>query len=116
VMSVDHLPFIVSEPAFSPDGKRLAAAVTYQGIVRVWDANTGTEAYSCKYAGKYPGQVIFSPDGKQVVACGQNGVQVWDTDTHQPVATLPSESRFGVVLAFSPDGKRLAMGCLDGVV
>jgi WD40 repeat protein len=113
----DTLPYR-EEPTFSPDGKYLAAAVRDVCVVKVWDAATGAELYSCKYAdGK--GRVnsaTFSPDGKRLAACGEKGIQIWDTATHEAVAMWRSDPGYGICLAFSPDGQRLALGRIEGIV
>src|SRR5262249_39230315 len=64
--------------AFSPDGRRLAAAG--EGAIKFWDVTTGEEVYSI------PLQVLesfsalaFSPDGGHLVGAGVNGTLfAWD--------------------------------------
>jgi WD40 repeat protein len=56
--------------AFSPDGKFLAAALP-EGTLRVWDANSGTEAFSFsgpRFIGAY-----FTPDGGHLVGFSADG-------------------------------------------
>jgi WD40 repeat protein len=82
----------------------------------VWDAATGAEAYSCPYAGGHVDIAVFSPDGRRLAACGQNGVQIWDAATHRALSTWKSGSALLYGLTFSPDGKRLATGSAEGAV
>jgi WD40 repeat protein/serine/threonine protein kinase len=102
--------------SFSPDGKYLVGVNMLQSVVKVWDAATGHEAYSCKYTGSYARHAILSPDGKRLVVSGDKGIQVWDTARHELLTTWPAASPIGYRLAFSPDGKRLAQGGTDGLV
>jgi WD40 repeat protein/serine/threonine protein kinase len=105
-----------SGPRFSPDGKLLAIPEYRQSVVRVFDAATGREVFSCTYRDGYVSHAVFSPDGKRLAACGERGIQLWDTATHEPVATWPIASNFGYFLAYSPDGNRLAVGTIEGAV
>ena len=120
--------------AFSPDGKRLAAAVwdpdadeVESGEVRVWDAATGQRTYSlrgnhraCFYS------VAFNPDGTRLASAGKallskghwgGAVELWDMDTGQGVATLNSnQEKLLWGIAFSPDGRYLATAGMGGVM
>jgi WD40 repeat protein len=68
--------------AFSPDGKRFAAASAFShpaSRVMVWDLDSG------KVVGRFPGHtagvwaLAFSPDGKRLAsASGDCTVLVWD--------------------------------------
>ena len=113
--TVAKLPYTVIALQFSPDGKLLAFADSSHRLVRVFDAATGQEAFSCKYAQGYVSHVVFSPDGKRLAACGHRGIQLWDSATRAPVATWPSTSALGF-LAYSPDGKVLAVGSIEGAL
>jgi WD40 repeat protein len=119
--------------AFSPDGKRLAAAYMGWGIpgkpgqVKVWDVVTGQEIIALKlkdHEGAVS-RVAFSPDGKWLAGGshpnpykpGKPGqVKVWDVATGQEVFTLKGHSDDIASVAFSPDGKRLASGSADRTV
>ena len=64
------------ELEFSPDGKRIAAAMRDRTI-RMWDASTGREVLTIGGPVIY-NNVAFSPDGRQLAASGQD----------QPILTL----------------------------
>ena len=110
--------------AWSPDGKRIAAGGD-SGIVKIWDALTGTHPFT--YRGHLsenrsdqPGQIIalaWSPNGQWIASADQNTppgnsddtpdystVRIW-----QPVAG--GQERVWKIdahaLAWSPDGSRI---------
>jgi serine/threonine protein kinase len=109
VWTLDGLPFMPSvSPAFSPDGKYLVMAHFLEGLVRVVDAATGREAFSCKYGEGKVNHAIFSPDGKSLAACGERGASIWDVATHKKRLTCRNATPLGYCLAYSPDSKQLA--------
>ena len=105
---VEHL-------AFSPDGKRVAAAGG--PAVQVWSAADGKSVF----LGLGGGGVAFSPDG-QFVASGESleaagmhaarggpaAVRVWDVRTGKELMALDGHAQGVRDVAFSPDGTRLA--------
>jgi WD40 repeat protein len=60
-------------------------------------------------------QAVFSPDGKIVVSCAEDGVViVWDFAKRERIATITSHPSHKV--AYSPDGRWVATGGVDGSV
>jgi WD40 repeat protein/tRNA A-37 threonylcarbamoyl transferase component Bud32 len=130
VLFFDDTEISVWDVAFSPDGKRLAAATGYYGPrdpgeVRVWDTTTGSELYRLKGHANCVWSVAFSPDGRRLAsAAGQWGslnappgeVKVWDMKTGQEAYTLRGHARAVHGVAFSPCGRRLATASADGTV
>jgi WD40 repeat protein len=137
-VEMEAAPFLehVSSLAFSPDGKRLASAVTAHlqgnGIVDpqmlkfdvcVWEVPTGKRLFTL--AGPVDGinAVAYSPDGKYVASGGEDGtVRVWDGQTGRSVHTQKGHRGSVYAIAFSPDGTQLACagelpgpGAVEGV-
>src|SRR5206468_163741 len=59
-------------------------------------------------------QVVFSPDGRLLVSCSEDGhLIVWDFARRERVATRDIAAQ---KVAFSPDGRWLAAGGRDGTI
>lgn len=114
--------------AFSPEGSRVAAAVS--DAVVVWDAQTGGEVHKLAARGGDSGMVstvVFSPDGRWLTAgaheekreLGARGglllstrgiVKVWEAGSGREVRTISADAdglRDLRALAFSPDSRML---------
>jgi WD40 repeat protein len=108
-------PGMVNSVAYSPDGRRLASG-SNDGIIMVWDADTGREALAFHSAEGISG-LAFSPDGRRLAAAaGNNLVKVWDVTTQNEALVLRGHKDTVATVAFSPDGWRLASGGGDGAV
>jgi WD40 repeat protein len=123
--------YSVWDVAFSPDGRRLAAAIgLYQnrapGEVRVWDMVTGNEIYSLRGHPDSVWSVSFSPDGTRLASAGgiwvgagtpkAGEVMIWDMSSGQQLCTLQGHTGAITSAAFSPCGRRLATASKDGTV
>src|SRR5262249_53905083 len=108
--------------AFSPDGRRLAAAGIQAGgpkpfLVKVWDANTGQEAFTIP---PQPGAIRamgFSP-ARRCLALGRNDgiVKLWDAATGLEIGLVGRHDHVVRGLAFRRDGRHLASASDDGTV
>ncbi len=106
--------------AFSPDGKRLAAAG--DGVIQLWNAATGKRVLTLRRPPLNVSNLCWSPDGSQLAACDLLTVQVWETTEGEllhegkPLHTFKGHSRAVEGVAFSPDGRFLVSCDQQGVV
>jgi WD40 repeat protein len=100
---------LLPRPAFSPDGKLIAA--NGRGVVRIWDITTGNERFrSGNYDLLDSGFVSFSPDGRFLLASAGPG----HTSLHR-LGESAAVSKLAIsgglaAAAFSPDMQWIAVG------
>jgi eukaryotic-like serine/threonine-protein kinase len=109
--------------AFSPDGRRVAAALyvgdpkkfPLDGEVKVWDVATGKELFGVRAPADLIPYLAFSPDGSRLAEgvgfmeqAQATEIRVWDAETGQVQRTWKGHPRYLMSLAFSPDGQRIA--------
>jgi len=105
-------------PLFSRDGKRIICH-SGDGVVKVWDAATGSEAGTLG-RGPYPTWLMeVRDDGKYVAAYdgpGANTIKIWDLEKGgEPISLEGLEKQVDAV-AWSPDGTRIASGSRDNSI
>ena len=108
------------EPAFSPDGRRLAVDLGAQATaVGIWDIGTQrriallTEVPATLGLGGY----AFSPDGRQFATAYNDGrIFLWNAETWIRVQELAGHSKRVGAIAFSPDGRLLVTASDDTTV
>jgi eukaryotic-like serine/threonine-protein kinase len=115
---------------FSPDGRTLASAATWddpyhkaltsgtgeEGL-KLWDAATGAELPLPRKEVEGVVSVAYSPDGKTLAAGRRDGrVELWDAAARRPRTSFPAHAAAVWTLAFSPDGRALATGGAGGAV
>jgi WD40 repeat protein len=95
-----------SQLAWSPDGKRLAAA---QGqAIRIWDVASGEEVVPSHGPLESVNAIAIAPDGKRLVTADGSWITAYDVATHKPAWKVRQEQNWANRLAFAPDGKTLA--------
>lgn len=105
-------------PAFSPDSQKLVVVVPMDldkrdGGWLVFDIRNG-QARFLRLGMHNPGQAVFSPDGRRIVAGSDIGLLVWDVATGQKLAQIRTTDAYGV--SWSPDGRVFATGGWRNVV
>jgi WD40 repeat protein len=115
----------VSNLAFSPDGRWLAASNVYtqgcptagtcENAAQVWDAATGRPAGRMVHADVVTA-LAFSPDGSRIASGGSDGtLRIWDPATGAEMSHITGAGSPWSV-AFGPDGRTLAAGGYDGSI
>jgi WD40 repeat protein len=96
----------VNRVAFSPNGKRLAAAGSYEAWL--WDVAGRKQLSSFRHhANGYP--AAFSLDLKTLAAPCHQDMDLWDLSSGKLRLTLPDHHGRAGHAAFSPDGKTVAV-------
>jgi RNA polymerase sigma factor (sigma-70 family) len=109
--------------AYSRDGKRLASA-GFDGIVRLWEPDSGKEIRQFKGHLGHVRCLAFSPDGKVLASSGDTEgkeadrnsgaiVRLWDVVSGNEIGQLNGHSDRVHCLAFAAKGKILATGGND---
>ena len=103
----------VSDVAFSPDGRLLAAATGDAAVV--WNVGSRRPiGPPFSRGGRTAIHIGFSPDGRMLAVAGIDAVSVWDVRTR---AETRLSGRAGIdAIAFHPDGRRLAVARANGPV
>ena len=117
VRRLPGLPNVVNYLAFSPDGRRLAAAIWGASGVRVFDATDGYRPLpSDGDYGDSSYRLDFDRAGRLVSASLDGFVRLYAADRYDrpavPKAKVPGVGRPWSV-AFSPDGRHVAVGDYD---
>jgi eukaryotic-like serine/threonine-protein kinase len=100
--------------AFSPDGKRLAAAgnkwdtakkASVAGEIKIWDVQTGEPVQTLKGHTQWMTKLDFSPDGKLLASSTEEtGSKLWDLGTGEELRKFEPEVNR---LEFNADGTRV---------
>jgi hypothetical protein len=92
---------------WSPDGKRLAAALGDQ-IIRTWDFETLARAGDLTAPAGAVGLLAWSPKGDRLAGAGKQLV-VWDAEKGTQLASCPLESGAPLGLSWTADGQHVAV-------
>ncbi len=107
--------------SFSPDDKMLAVGTTES--VTLCDVNAGKEIRTLDKATFFPKEVLFSPNGKHLVAAASDfrSVRMWDVQSGKELIKFePAASEDGNIgadgIAFSHDGTLVAAANRNSMV
>jgi WD40 repeat protein len=111
---------MVATVTFSPDGKYLASRGGLDGVVRLWDPNTGAELRKFEGLSKVnpwrfnrDTALAFAPDGKTLAVGDAKVIHLFDPATGKETGKLDAHLST-LCVAYSKDGKALASGGIDG--
>jgi WD40 repeat protein len=115
-LSIDAGPTTVFDLAFSPDGRRLAAAVA-DGSVKLCDSATGEVIRTFSHQQGSVHGVAFSPNGRFLAtASADKTVKVWDADSGKRLFSLEGHTKPVWRVVFSPNGGHVATTSADETV
>ena len=105
----------ITSVAFSRDGSRV---VSGSETISIWNVITGRQELRFGYYSvfNYPTSVIFSSDGRWVIAGSSTRIQVWNAYTGEMHAELKGHSGRVSSLAVSSDGSRIISGAADRTI
>lgn len=106
--SDDISRLLIAAVVFAPDGRTIAWTVG--DSIRFWDVARGRELRRFGVANGAPLGVVFSPDGKYLVAtCGEGSVYVWETATGTVLGELTGHRGSVISAAFASRGRDLTL-------
>ena len=100
--------------AFTPDSSLLAAG-GQDGIIRIWETNTGNKLFELKGHAGAARAVSFNSDGTRL-ASGCLTLRIWDMNSKQALAVLAGHHSYIYEVAFSPDDRLVATASHDRTV
>lgn len=111
-----RLPGWVAAVAFSPDGRRLAAAGADKAA-HILETATGRELAALAAHGDTVAAAGFSPDGNWLATGSyDHTARIWNAGTAEVRHRLAGHRGVVLSLAFSPDSAKLATGSIDGSI
>ena len=114
--AVIHRKYSVSSLAFSPDGKTLAAGLTSENGVALYDPHELKEPKLIAKQKRGVGAVAYSPDGMRLATSSSDGlVKMWDVAEDKELWSKPWSlaNAWRQSICFSPDGKWLVAAPLS---
>jgi hypothetical protein len=76
-----HIESNITDVVFSPDGSRVAAIAPDSRQIKVWEVESGKQAFTLNIAQTVT-QIGFSPDGEWLATVGSDGeTQLWNAQT-----------------------------------
>ena len=93
--------------ALTPDG-RLAATASGPGELRLWNTDTGTEAWSTTAPGPVTGIALRDGQGQIAAATGNGDLLLWNLPERAPPVRLPING-YVLSLRYAPGADRLVV-------
>lgn len=107
VSKLADIDAVVSQPAFSPDGRRLALVTDASELV-VFDLGTGAVQPFTDAPGRPVNWPCWSPDGEQIAVARGDSLLFLNAETGVLVEGVPAAAGDPRALAYSPSGRYIA--------
>jgi WD40 repeat protein len=110
-----RVPSYANDLAFSPDGRRLIAAIDNHSL-RAWDVDSRRQLWQNEH---WASHLAVSPDGKTLATDNYSGgrdLHLWDADSGRPILARDAGRPSSLRLAFAPDGRTLVQGTTHDVL
>ena len=104
---------IINQLAFSPDGQRLAIALSGGHGVHVLDVRTGREIMADRDFGGDAYGVAFGPNGALFSVAADGLIRRYNASLKLTVKTRSTQARLPASVAVDPTGTRIAVGFSD---
>jgi WD40 repeat protein len=105
---------VISDLAFSPDGKKVVIGYWTKHVARIWNVETGDQQALLQGHSGVVVNVAFSPDGTHVLTGSQDKTaRLWDGESGKQLFALRNHQFGNVQVAFSRDGKKMATASWD---
>jgi WD40 repeat protein len=79
VIACEQKDYAPEAAAISPDGHLIASGAGYDGVIRIWNANTGAQLRTLEGHFGRVDALAFTPDGSRLISgAGDTTVLVWD--------------------------------------
>jgi WD40 repeat protein/serine/threonine protein kinase/tetratricopeptide (TPR) repeat protein len=103
--------------SWSPDGRFLAVAGSWNGVLRVWHADTGRRVARLQGHKGTIYAVSWSPNSRHLATAGyDHTVRVWDVKAAHATAIFRGHTGAVFAVSWSPGGRRLASAGDDETV
>lgn len=96
----------------SPDGKTIATG-SDDGVVRLWDMNTGKLLSAQEGYNDDIYDICFSPDGSKILASAYGSAILLDVKSGAKLGVLPIEKQVVGMVRFSTDGRKILTDSTD---
>ena len=105
---------VVLDATFSEDG-RFVASGDDDGMVRIWEVESGEQRDVLQTGQGVVWGVDFSPDGALIASAGSDGsAKLWEVESGREVGALEGHAQAVWDVNFSPDGERIVTASADG--
>jgi WD40 repeat protein len=113
VQRLQGLPNVIRVLRFSPDGRRLVAALGLGGGIRLWRTSDWTLISEDSDLRDRVHGLDFAVDGRLAVSCYDGDLRLYDNDLRRLTHVSVGLGRKPYHLRFDPRGERIAVGYAD---